>query len=425
MPERLRMLRRKLSVHGLLFAVLFVLCELSPAFAQAPPPQQQQDPRLRPIVTTHPDTARVEVRRDITYKTAGETALKLDLYLPPGTKQGARLPVVIFVNGVGDPAPGTGPKFKEWGQYTGWSRLVAATTGLAAISYDARTPSVTPDTIDLVKYVRENSAALGVDPERMALWSCSANVNLGLPLVLDETRKYIRAAVFYYGVMNDHPSRSDVPLFVARAGNDNPNLNRSIDGFVAAALADEVPVQLVNYADGQHGFDIVDDTERTRDVVRQTLDFLRFNLTRDLVAEEAARRRLSAPKFVRMIERDGVAKALVAFEEARKSDPANGMFAEPAVNALGYQLLQQGRAKDAIEIFKLNVAAYPQSANTYDSLSDAYEADGQTQLAIEAAEKALQLLPAQTDLTEQFRNAVKTSAEGKIQRLKGGGGSRN
>ncbi|HEX5707590.1 MAG TPA: hypothetical protein VFX96_09860 [Pyrinomonadaceae bacterium] len=420
MSEHLRNLRRRVSVHGVLFAVLIVLCELAPAFAQAPPPQQQ-DPRLRPIVPTHPDMARVEVRRDITYKTVGTEALKFHLYAPPGTKQDARLPVVIFVNGVGDPPAGTGPKFKEWGQYTGWPRLVAATTGLAAISYDARNASVTPDTQDLVKYVRDNAATLGLDAERIALWSCSANVNLGLPLVLDETRKYIRAGVFYYGVMNDHPTRTDVPLFVARAGNDNPGLNRSIDSFVAASLADEVPITFVNYVDGQHGFDIVDDTERTREVVNQTLDFLRFNLTRDLAAEEAARRRLSAPKFLRMIERDGLAKALAAFEEARKTDPRNGMFAEPAVNALGYQLLQQGRAKDSIEIFKLNVSAYPQSANVYDSLSDAYEADGQTQLAIEAAEKALQLLPTQTDLNENFRNAIKTSAEGKIQRLKGGG----
>lgn len=421
MSEHLRKLRRRLSVHGLLFAVLFVLCELAPAFAQAPP--QQQDPRLRPIVNTHPDTSRVEVRRDITYKTVGDAALKLDLYLPPGTKQGARLPVVIFVNGVGDPQ--NGPKFKDWGQYTGWSRLVAASTGLAAISYDARQPSVTPDTVDLVKYVRDNAATLGIDPERIALWSCSANVNLGLPLVMDETRKYVRAGVFYYGVMNDHPSRADVPLFVARAGNDNPNLNRSIDAFVAASLADEVPITFVNYVDGQHAFDVVDDTERTREVVKQTLEFLRFNLTRDLVAEEAARRRLSAPKFVRMIEREGIAKAVAAFEEARRVDPQNGMFAEPAVNQLGYQLLQQGRVKEAVEVFKLNVAAYPQSANVYDSLSDAYEADGQPKLAVEMAEKALQLLPSQTNLDENFKNNIRTSAEGKIQRLKGGGGQTN
>jgi cytochrome c-type biogenesis protein CcmH/NrfG len=42
---------------------------------------------------------------------------------------------------------------------------------------------------------------------------------------------------------------------------------------------------------------------------------------------------------------------------------------------------------------KLNVQAYPNEANPYDSLADAYEASGEVELAIEAYEKALEREP--------------------------------
>ena len=38
--------------------------------------------------------------------------------------------------------------------------------------------------------------------------------------------------------------------------------------------------------------------------------------------------------------------------------------------------------KDAIEIFKLNVAAYPEASNPYDSLGEAYMVNGDKKLAI-------------------------------------------
>ena len=51
-------------------------------------------------------------------------------------------------------------------------------------------------------------------------------------------------------------------------------------------------------------------------------------------------------------------------------------FKETQLNILGYQLMQAGRIKDAIEIFKLNVNQFPESFNVYDSLGEGYMADG-------------------------------------------------
>ncbi|MBC7910968.1 MAG: FKBP-type peptidyl-prolyl cis-trans isomerase [Pyrinomonadaceae bacterium] len=66
---------------------------------------------------------------------------------------------------------------------------------------------------------------------------------------------------------------------------------------------------------------------------------------------------------------------------------------ESDLNGLGYRLLARKRFKEAIEVFKLNVAAYPQSANVYDSLAEAYLANGDKQQAIENYRKALELDP--------------------------------
>jgi hypothetical protein len=44
--------------------------------------------------------------------------------------------------------------------------------------------------------------------------------------------------------------------------------------------------------------------------------------------------------------------------------------------------LQEEQIKRAIEIFRLNVSLYPQSANTYDSLAEGYEANGDRSLDI-------------------------------------------
>ena len=61
-----------------------------------------------------------------------------------------------------------------------------------------------------------------------------------------------------------------------RAGQDQfAHLNDSIDRFVAGALARNLPITLVNHATGPHAFDLMQDSETSREIIRQVLDFLR------------------------------------------------------------------------------------------------------------------------------------------------------
>ena len=59
--------------------------------------------------------------------------------------------------------------------------------------------------------------------------------------------------------------------------------------------------------------------------------------------------------------------------------------------------------KEAIEIFKLNVEAYPKASNTYDSLAEAYMANGDKELAIQNYKKSLELNPKNENAIEALK----------------------
>ncbi|HEX2711131.1 MAG TPA: hypothetical protein VHM88_02760, partial [Candidatus Acidoferrales bacterium] len=115
----------------------------------------------------------------------------------------------------------------------------------------------------------------------------------------------------------------------------------------------------------------------------------------------------------------GAARARQLFAEAKKRDPNVFLFPEFAVNLLGYERMQSGAAQDAIEIFKLNVDAYPNSPNVYDSLADAYVAAGERELAIQFSEKALEMLRTNPPPTPQMAAGIRQSAEQKLGKLRG------
>jgi tetratricopeptide (TPR) repeat protein len=75
-------------------------------------------------------------------------------------------------------------------------------------------------------------------------------------------------------------------------------------------------------------------------------------------------------------------------KEARQEDYD---FSEAQLNNLGYEYLAQGESDVAIELFKLNVEAYPEAFNTYDSLGEAYIEAGEIELAVQNYERSLEL----------------------------------
>jgi len=96
----------------------------------------------------------------------------------------------------------------------------------------------------------------------------------------------------------------------------------------------------------------------------------------------------------------GIEAAVKQYEEIKKKGI---QITEYEMNDLGYQLLGLNKLKEAIEIFKLNVKAYPQSFNAYDSLGEAYMINGDKELAIKNYEKSLELNPRNTNAVQMIK----------------------
>jgi len=228
-------------------------------------------------------------------------ALTLDIYRPAGAK--TLLPTAVLVHGdLRDPE--AVKDLKDWGQYRSWGELIAA-TGLAAVTFNHRSAhggTLMPDVVDdiecVLQHIETNGEQFGLDPLCLALVAFSMGVPYALRVAFDR-QATLRCAVAFYGPMDlrgmSWPVDADVlaefspihhlcagrdlpPLLVARAGRDDPDLNDSIDRFVAEALRQNLHLDFLNHPHGPHGFDIFDESERSRALIAATLSFLQRHL---------------------------------------------------------------------------------------------------------------------------------------------------
>jgi len=89
----------------------------------------------------------------------------------------------------------------------------------------------------------------------------------------------------------------------------------------------------------------------------------------------------------------GIDAATKQYHDLKTAEPAIYNFDESELNNLGYGLIRTKKFKEAIRVLQLNVEAYPQSSNVYDSLGEAYMDDGNKPLAIANYQKSLVLNP--------------------------------
>jgi len=94
-----------------------------------------------------------------------------------------------------------------------------------------------------------------------------------------------------------------------------------------------------------------------------------------------------------------------AFEVAteKKKYDARFQLTEHDLNSFGYLLLQEGKKKEALEVFKLNTRLYPGSWNVYDSEGEAYEDIGDRENAIKNYKRSIELNPKNTNGIEHLK----------------------
>jgi len=97
-----------------------------------------------------------------------------------------------------------------------------------------------------------------------------------------------------------------------------------------------------------------------------------------------------AAQLYSIIVSKDIETAVKKYYEIKKT---GAVIEEYPINFLGYQLMGINKMEEAIEIFKLNVEAYPESFNVWDSLGEAYMKIDDYELAIKNYKKSLELNP--------------------------------
>ena len=127
--------------------------------------------------------------------------------------------------------------------------------------------------------------------------------------------------------------------------------------------------------------------------VNRILDGVTYQMPKRSIAETLAP----------IIEQSGVTTAVAQFRQMRARS-AEYTLSESEMNNLGYYFLRTRKSADAaVAVFRLNVEAFPNSANAYDSLGEAYMVKGVKELAIKNYERSLELNPQNTNAVEMLK----------------------
>jgi len=217
--------------------------------------------------------------------------LKADVYLPIMKISNQKFPCIIFVSSF------PGINFRHVEVYRDWAKLVAA-NGFVGVVYETNLPSIDFD--ELTKYIKTNATSLGVDQSRIGIWSCSANSLLAVSklnmtnqfkchsiyygLTATLSSKYLKEVEdlskqngFAYEVKAEYNSR--IPTLIVRAGKDHYKIILSaMDEFISTLLTKNIPFKLINYDQGRHGFDVLDNNDISKDIILTTIEFFKKEL---------------------------------------------------------------------------------------------------------------------------------------------------
>jgi acetyl esterase/lipase len=273
---------------------------------QPTPSRSMREMVMMPLVYRIAGMDKVTVKSNLKYTEVNNPDLLMDVYHPPNLAKNERRPVVLFIHG----GAGAETTPKDWGIYTSWGRLVAA-SGLIGITFTHRLSAektsledAASDLAAAINYIRNNADSLNVDKARICLAAYSAGGAL-LSSAMRDKPEYIRCMAGFYAFMdirqagnlftaNESPetlkkfspitylaNNSDkiAPLFIARAGRDQvPTMDDSIDRFIREAVAKNVALTFANHPQGVHGFDNQNDDDRSREIIQSALSFMKSHL---------------------------------------------------------------------------------------------------------------------------------------------------
>ncbi len=213
----------------------------------------------------------------------------VDWYLPAA---GEPAPAVVFVHG--GPVPDwLEPKPREWPSYQAYGAW-AARSGLVGVTFDHPFSSVEAwpgAQREIERVVASTRTHPGVDPDRIVVWGFSgAGALLGRWMTRPEP--WLRGVAATYPLcrpLDDLPmapvtmadavsSAADLPLLLTRVGHERDEVAETVAEFVAAAAEAGARLDVIDVPHGHHGFDQIDDTDESRDAIREAMSWVSARL---------------------------------------------------------------------------------------------------------------------------------------------------
>jgi dienelactone hydrolase len=309
------------------------------------------------VVWRVPAMAEVKVESGLAF---GDGERRFDLYRPPPATAGepatGAVPVLVFVNVNGAP-------YQEWQIYRDWARLAAA-HGIAGVVYQANPADASSSLTALLQHLRSRSAELGIDPARLAIWACSANVSLALPWLHAAPRPEVAAAVLYYGHSPVAQLRTDLPVFYVLAGRDSAMLKAGIRELFAQAVREAAPWTMIEAPTLPHAFDALDEGVESRRLVKQTVAWLVDHL---VVPPPAG----PAPDLARQALTASYGQDWAAAETALRAMLLANPGSREALMALGSVLARSGASAAAIPVLRQAIALGEEGAGVHLNLGQA------------------------------------------------------
>ena len=292
----------------ILLSGLFLLVGTTAAAQNNLPPEVRAMARkvMMPVVYKVPGMDKVKIVANLKYTKSNDPNILMDVYVPADVAQTEKRPVVIFIHG-GAKAEYTP---KDWGIYKTWGRLIAA-SGFVGVTFTHRLEypnksleNAAQDVTAAINYVRANADEYNADRDRVCLIAFSAGGPM-LSIGMRGDTPFVRCLIGFYAFMDikqsdyrktetteslrafspitylEKDASKIPPMFIGRAGHDEvPTMDDSIDRFANEALTKNIALTFMNHPQGVHGFDNQNDDERSREIIRSAIAFMRVHLSK-------------------------------------------------------------------------------------------------------------------------------------------------
>ncbi len=193
---------------------------------------------------------------------------------------------------------------KEMGCYISYGELIAS-KGMAAVTFNHRTimggatiNEVLADIAHARDHMRTHAADFNIDPSRSCVFALSAGMPFAAYNALSDNPAEVKCFVGLYGLgdfrslLSVLPDRRDLsqlipeiitgritfPMLIVRAGLDMTLFSDSVDRFILQCLNMNADMDVYCHSTGHHAFDILDDNQRSHELIGNTMNFMHKHL---------------------------------------------------------------------------------------------------------------------------------------------------